>query len=108
MYEALWRRPAVAERRPTLDCFADVHNARVPGAFNSGVWNPGCLGVDAFAQDWSPPAGPTRPLLYVNPLFSQAGRVLAKVLAKRPDCVLILPVWPRWWQALLRRLPVAD
>ena len=66
-------------------------------------------GVDAFAQDWSSTAwgnGNGRPLLYINPPFDTVARVLRKVQDERPDCILILPVWPRAWRVALASLPV--
>jgi hypothetical protein len=61
-----------------------------------------------LAQDWAPRPGRGRPLLYIYPPFRDIGRVLAKVRAERPDCLLVLPVWPRWWVAALMELPVAE
>nr|AAM94957.1 reverse transcriptase [Volvox carteri f. nagariensis] len=113
VYAKLWEHPCVHGRSPSLDVFADAHTTKVPGSFFAANWCPGVKGVDAFAQDWGSPGwgrrdgGETvRPLLYINPPFSAVARVLRKVAEERPDCVLILPVWPRAWVAILRTLPI--
>ncbi|KXZ50413.1 hypothetical protein GPECTOR_16g587 [Gonium pectorale] len=101
-------QPQLRGRPLALDLFADASNTKVPGAFFSAYWSPGTRGIDALVQRWSPPArGPFRPLLYANPPFGLMGRTLSKLLAERADCLLIYPDWPRWWQALLRSLPIA-
>lgn len=64
------------------------------------------MGVDSFVHSWATPEGQEPPLLYANPPFGQIGRVLRKVIEERPDCLLILPVWPRGWRALLHSLPI--
>ncbi|KXZ45875.1 hypothetical protein GPECTOR_49g459 [Gonium pectorale] len=88
-------------RRPVLDLFADSYSTRIPGAFFSRYWCPGTLGVDAFAQHWG-----GRGLLYANPPFGRMGEVLRKLGDEKADCLLVAPVWPRWWRALLRNMPV--
>ena len=45
------------------------------------------------------------PLLYLNPPFELMGAVVRKLRDEAPDCVLVAPVWPRWWAAQLSRLP---
>ena len=109
VYDSHWDEPCLHSRMPDIDMFADAYTTKILGRFYSKWWAPDCMGVDAFAQDWSGDLSqPTqdRPLLYINPPFDQVGRVVAKVAQERPDCVLILPVWPRWWRATLTKLPV--
>ena len=106
VYQDLLQRPELGGRRPALDCFADSFTTKVPGSFFSRHWCPGSCGVDAFAQGWAPPAEGEVPLWLINPPFDQMGRVIRKIQEERPDCLLVAPVWPRWWAAILRDLPV--
>jgi hypothetical protein len=46
-------------------------------------------------------------LLYMYPPLWMVGWLRAKVRAERPDCLWVLPVWPRWWVTALLELPVA-
>ena len=32
--------------------------------------------------------------------------MVSKIRDEQANCVLIAPVWPRWWAVALRRLPV--
>jgi hypothetical protein len=57
--------------------------------------------VDAFAQAW----GGVDQLLYINPPFHLMGRVVQKIRDEKANCVLIAPVWPRWWAVTMRRMP---
>ncbi|KXZ40999.1 hypothetical protein GPECTOR_1018g286 [Gonium pectorale] len=99
----LWAEPCLNGRSPSLDVFADAHTAKLPRFFAKS-WSPGAAGIDAFAQDWG--RWSRGGLLYINPPFDQMGRVVRKIEEEQPDCVLIAPVWPRWWRAALGRLPV--
>ncbi len=106
VFQLLCEQPELEGREPAIDLFADEYTTRVPHAFYSLYWNPNALGVDAFAQSWAPPEGGPRPLLYANPPFTQMGRVLRKIWDERPDCLVVLPTWPRAWRALLTGLPI--
>ena len=106
VYEQILAQPELAGRRPACDLFADERTTKVPGAFYSRYWNPTALGIDGFARSWAPPTSGPAPFLYINPPFDQIGKVLRKVWEDRPDCVLIVPVWPRSWRALLHGLPI--
>ena len=44
--------------------------------------------------------------LYINSPFGDMGRVVRKIAGERADCLLLAPVWPRWWRVLIDRLPV--
>ena len=102
------RLSSLQGRTPQLDCFADAATTVVAGRFYSRSWNPDCLGVDGLAQSWAPVLSQPRPLLYIYPPFALVGAVVRKVADERPDCILILPRWPRWWQAALSRLPIRE
>ncbi|KXZ41821.1 hypothetical protein GPECTOR_272g706 [Gonium pectorale] len=101
VFDALWGEPALKGRRPTVDAFADERTAKLP-CFYAAAWSPRAAAVDAFAQHW----GGAEQLLYLNPPFQLMGRVIRKIRAERANCVLIAPVWPRWWSVTLRSLPV--
>ena len=108
IYEGLWAEPGLVGRRPYMDLFADEGTTKVAGRFFSPHWSPNSSGVNALAHSWSAPpgwSGPDRPLLYLNPPFELMGAVVRKLRDEAPDCVLIAPVWPRWWAAQLGRLP---
>ena len=105
VYRRLWEEDCLRGRGPPLvDVFADEFSTKLPGRFFSRFWSPGALAVDAFAQDWG--EWGRDGLLYINPPFDQMGRVVRKVADDRPDCVLITPVWPRWWRVTLDGLPI--
>ena len=65
------------------------------------------MGVDMLAQPWAAAPDGTRHLVWCNPPFDLLGPVVRKILDERVDAILVAPQWPRPWQALLRRLPVA-
>jgi hypothetical protein len=61
--------------------------------FNSFLYDKGQEGVDCFSQDWSGECN------WVNPDFSQIGRVLAYIRKSNCLAVVVLPMWPAqaWW-----------
>ncbi len=65
LYERAVTHGALRGRRPDVDRFADSVTTKVPGAFYAARWSPGCIGAYAMAQDWVPPTGRGRPLLYM-------------------------------------------
>ncbi len=98
------------QRKPTLDGFADAELSKVTRRFFSRYWCAGTAGVDALAQNWgsgNTAAGSQGELLYLFPPYHLVGAVVKKVWDERPDCVLIVPVWPRWWWVLLDKMPCA-
>ena len=80
-----------------VDRFASATNAQVP-VFNSRWPSPGCVGVDAFAEDWN---GVTS---WINPPWGVLGRVVAK-LRDSPGAAatVVAPFWPSavWWPGLV-------
>jgi hypothetical protein len=83
---------------PELELFADETNNLLP-SFVSSLPNRRALFTDAFSRSWT-----TLPPLYANPPFSLLFRVLRKILAEKPDILLIAPFWPSspWFPLLLR------
>jgi hypothetical protein len=102
VFSQVVNHPALAGREVDLDAFASPTNTKVPNAYFSMFWGPGCKGVDAFSQPW----GGRGQLLYINGPFSRLGQVIRKVLEERVDAIIIAPEWPRAWAALWRLLPV--
>ena len=102
-----------ARRRFTIDLFADWENCKV---FVDGVprffsrWCcPGSAGIDAFAHRWDVYWCPQRRrwrrhMGYCNGPFDCMGSILRKVLDDRADVVLVYPLWPRYWRAVLQQL----
>ena len=82
----------------TLDCFASFYNAKIERLF-SRFWNPGCLGVDAFFQQWTGE----------NCLLVPAVNIVTKVLSYMcsQNCVgtLAVPAWPSaaFWPVLWQK-----
>lgn len=81
----------------TVDRFATALNARC-ARFNSQRHGPGTEGVDTFSVPWG---GNENNWIY--PPFSQAARVIAKVLADKATATVVLPVWTAqaWWAPAL-------
>lgn len=48
--------------------------------------------VSIDAHSWTPLTGTSPPLLFINPPFHQLGHVWRKILADRPDWILVLPL----------------
>lgn len=69
----------------TVDLFASTTNAMCP-RFNSKTHAPGSEAVDAFTVDWG---GENN---WINPPFSQASRVLNKIMHDMATAMVILPV----------------
>ena len=69
-----------------VDWFASSHNAKV-NCFYSKFWNPGCAGVDAFAEHWGNRFG-----LFVPPV-SVVHHVLKKMAFDYAKGVLVIPCW---------------
>ncbi len=104
----LWDAQRGKQRGPTMDVFADAELTKVPERFFARYWCPGALGVDALEQAWGPGGGVREAdgeLLYMFPPYHLVGPTVKKTWDERPDCVLIAPVWPRWWRVLLGRMP---
>ncbi|GIL93327.1 hypothetical protein Vretimale_19753 [Volvox reticuliferus] len=101
VFDSLWMEPCLGGRQPTVDAFADERSTKLP-KFYSPTWSPNSAGIDAFAQPWG---GPDQ-LLYINPPFQLMGRVVRKIRDEQANCVLVTPIWPRWWMVTLNRMPV--
>jgi len=78
---------------PTVDMFASALNTRCTRFF-SRLRTPGCEGVDAFTVDWG--GAENR---WIFPPFSDARRVLDKIVADGATATVVLPVWQAqdWW-----------
>lgn len=95
VYEALVRRYG----QHTVDRFASPLNAVCP-RFNTQLHAPGTEAVDAFAVWWGGAENN-----WINAPFSQASRVLDKVIADKATATVILPVWTaqEWWEPAVAR-----
>ena len=62
--------------------------------------DPGCIAVDAFAQNWE------TKMFYAFPLFSLVPRCLQKITQDQATGILIAPFWPTqaWFPQLLQML----
>lgn len=83
----------------TVDRFASPTNTRCP-QFNSLVLCPGTEAVHAFTVHWGGSDNN-----WISPPFSQAGRVVDKVVADGATATVILPVWTAqaWWAPAVER-----
>lgn len=83
----------------TVDRFATTLNTQCV-RFNSLHRCPGTEAVDAFTVSWG--AGENN---WVNPPFSQAARVVDKIVAEQATATVILPVWTaqEWWAPAVAR-----
>ncbi|GLC46806.1 hypothetical protein PLESTM_001928300 [Pleodorina starrii] len=106
VYDWLLCRPELQGRSPAFDLFADEFSTKVAGYFFSPHWSPSTRGVDALAQSWAGLRAGGQPLLYCYPPFGLLGPVIRKIADERVDVLLIAPVWPRPWRAMLLSLPV--
>lgn len=89
----------------TQDVFASSTNAKVPRFF-SRYWCPGTAGVDAFMQKWAVDQQGNKMFSYINGDFSRMGEILQKIRIEQCNCVVVYPMWPRYWQSLWAALPV--
>ena len=83
----------------TLDCFASFYNAAIERLF-SRFWNPGgCLGVDAFFQQW-----PGENCLLVSPV-NIVPTVLSYMCSQNCVGTLVVPAWPStaFWPILWQK-----
>lgn len=87
---------------PQVDWFASPWSAQCP-VFYSRFLMHGCAGVDAFDFDWRHGGQ----FSWICPPHMIVGKVLAKVMADRASCVLVLPAWYHVWCGQLQLLPVA-
>ncbi|GIL68331.1 hypothetical protein Vafri_21527 [Volvox africanus] len=101
VFNSLWIEQCLGGRQPTVDAFADERSTKLPN-FYSPTWSPNSAGIGTFAQPWG---GPEQ-LLYINPPFQLMGRVVQKIREERANCVLVVPIWPRWWMVTPNRMPV--
>ena len=79
------------------DCFANYYNKKINRYF-SRFWNPACIGVDFFVQDFS-----GENCLVVRPV-SLIIRALHYLHACRTTAALVVPFWPsaQFWPLLAR------
>ena len=79
----------------SLDVFASHLNHLCPKFF-SLYHCPDTAGVNAFAFDWSGENA------WINPPFSQMGRVVRHLRRCRAQATLICPWWPKrpWWHLI--------
>ena len=60
-------------------------------------------------QPWAyDPKTGRRHLAYINGPFDKMGAIIRKIKEDKVDCILIGPVWPRHWMAVLSKLPVIE
>jgi hypothetical protein len=96
---------ATLQVRPTIDLFANVHNAKC----THFIALPGRLGNEAVARDafslrsWSNPGLP-----YLFPPIAIIGRVLHRLWTENVVAVVVIPQWPShpWW-GLVKQMAVA-
>ncbi|KXZ40881.1 hypothetical protein GPECTOR_1558g720 [Gonium pectorale] len=64
--------------------------------------------LEALATHWGPlSASLCKALAFlVERCLELMGRVVRKIRDERANCVLVAPVWPRWWAVTLRSMPV--
>ena len=94
---------------PTLDCFAGhAKGQHQVDRFYSKFYCPGAVAVSAMYQNWAVDACllGRLPLLWVFPPFELVGQVIGKLLLEQTDAILIVPRFRRYWQVLLRSLPI--
>ncbi len=94
---------------PTLDCFAGhAEGQHRVDRFYSKFYCPGAVAVSAMYQNWAVDACllGRLPLLWVFPPFELVGQVIGKLLLEQTDAILIVPRFRRYWQVLLRSLPI--
>lgn len=95
-------------RWPSIDGMADPGNAKAP-QFISKELTLGCAGVDFFANlgmlAGESEAG-VKHLVWLNGDFSKMSKILSAVIEYRIDVILIFPMWPAAWRALLECAPV--
>ena len=60
----------------------------------------------SWAADAVSPSG--RSMLWVFPPFPLVGCVISKLLVERVNAILVVPVFMRYWTAMLRQLPIVD
>lgn len=95
----------------TVDVFADHDNCKVQwkGAdrFYSRMWCKGTAAVDGFLQPWgfNSDLG-LQEFCYIYGEFGEMGRILNKIIKEKANCVLLYPVWPRYWKSMLQEIPV--
>eukprot|EP00170_Pyropia_yezoensis_P004852 contig_19736_g4866 len=77
----------------TIDIFASAVNTRCTRFF-SRMRTPGCEGVDAFTGHWG-----GQDNRWIFPFFTDARRVVDKIMADGATATVILPVWQAqdWW-----------
>lgn len=78
---------------PTIDMIASAVNTRCTRFF-SRMRTPGCEGVDAFSAHWGGEDN-----RWIFPPFSDARRVVDKIIADGATATVVLPVWQAqdWW-----------
>ena len=107
VYEQVLVHPVLQGQKPTVDIFASHTTTKVPQYFYSKYACPGTSGVDAFAQPWaSHPSTGRKHLAYINGPFDKMGAIVRKIKDEKVNCILIGPVWPRHWLAMLQTMPV--
>ena len=107
VYDKVIQHPILRGSKPTIDIFASHTTTKVQEAFYCKYACPGTSGVDAFAQPWVAHRDSSRRhLAYINGPFDRMGAIVRKIKDEKVDCVLIGPVWPRHWVAMLQAMPV--
>jgi len=71
----------------TLDCFASSSNSKTPRFF-SKFFNPGSLGVDAFAHSWHSEN------CWLVPPVSLIPEVIVHAITCKAKATLVVPYWP--------------
>ena len=110
-YGMLISHPVLQGRCPTIDVFASSDTTKVAGSYYSKYLDLDTKGVDAFVQPWAWCAcadSGMRHLAYINGPFHRMGEIVRKIQEERVDCVLVGPQWPRYWMAMLQKLPVRE
>jgi hypothetical protein len=86
----------------TVDCFSLQNSVLVrSGRFNSQFWQPGahgCIGVDAFVQDWQGEVN------WVHAPYKLIGKVIQHMKNCKARGTMVVPWWEKapWWPLLLQ------
>lgn len=110
--EALAMNPWVVKAGGfTVDVFADNLNCKVQwqgkNRFYSRMWCKGTAAVDGFMQPWGRNSSMGRKeFCYIYGDFGSMGRILRKIKQEQANCVLLYPVWPRYWKTMWAGVPI--
>lgn len=106
VYDELILDPILQGYKPTIDVFASHTTTKVSQCFYSKYACPGTSGVDAFVHPWARERSGAVHLAYINGPFDKMGAIVRKIKDEKVSCILVGPVWPRHWLAMLQKLPI--